>query len=214
MRIYQLTPPHHMKEIVGYCAICSDPLLAHECYENEVGGLRGLLYCSAECAELGCANWARNIPTPGAYVLAVDVENPEPDRRCSRDWTKAPLWKAGTTVYFRRFCDRIQVDMGGTDYMTDEAEGFKLLAKCAVRVNADARTVDMALNEIEPKGYRAAVGILEGLVSLGKLTLSDLRLGNAEADRLADVADAAMAKKRTEINARIAAAELAAGEGI
>lgn len=44
---------------------------------------------------------------PGAYKLDRDVQNPRPDRRCSRDWRKAPVWNKGA-----RFVVREQRRMG------------------------------------------------------------------------------------------------------
>lgn len=33
---------------------------------------------------------------PGSYRLSRDVQNPTPDRRHKDDWSKWPMWKAGT----------------------------------------------------------------------------------------------------------------------
>ena len=35
---------------------------------------------------------------PGLYVLSQDVTNPSPDRRVHHDWTRFPVWEAGTEV--------------------------------------------------------------------------------------------------------------------
>lgn len=35
--------------------------------------------------------------TPGTYTLSCDVQNPEPDRRKSYDWTARALWQKGAT---------------------------------------------------------------------------------------------------------------------
>lgn len=45
---------------------------------------------------------------PGCYVLDADVTNPRPDKRVSRNWTCAPVWKKGMRLYVRAFKDTIE----------------------------------------------------------------------------------------------------------
>ena len=47
-----------------------------------------------------------NIPA-GTYKLSRDVQNPKPDRRCTRDWRKMPVWDKGS-----RFVVKEQRRMG------------------------------------------------------------------------------------------------------
>jgi hypothetical protein len=48
---------------------------------------------------------------PGCYVLVADVNNPRPDKRVSRNWTCAPVWKKGMRLYVREhhYADDVDV---------------------------------------------------------------------------------------------------------
>lgn len=69
---------------------------------------------------------APTIPA-GAYTIEVDVKNPSPDRRMTRDWTKAPVWTAGTEFVVREQVRMTKVHLEETvaDLPKDVADSLR-----------------------------------------------------------------------------------------
>jgi hypothetical protein len=122
----------------------------------------------------------------GLYRLKADVENPHADRR-SNDWYKQPVISTGIMLcvnYWPRGGAHITAPAHGYGRIENTAELFTLLLDNAERV--PITTVAEAMMERHEPGFGWNVeGMLEHLISIGRITLSDaITLINMDRDNV------------------------------
>lgn len=131
---------------------------------------------------------------PGYYRLSRDVENPDPDRRKSRDVTALPVWKAGTRIAVRIFLPDVEgvphLEIEWPDdrhaILTRRAEWhgqYKAIAPALEPIEMD---LDLTLHKMGASDYR----VLDWLVRHGHVTLAQIEeaaLGIDEENHLEDL---------------------------
>lgn len=106
------------------------------------------------------------------YRLARDVVNPEPDRRQTRHWTSAPVWKAGLRVVCSIF-DRLELRAAGHyDDMGRWHAGFPALVEALELAPRNFVNVMLGINRSPSTDNGQSV--LAELVRQGKITLDDI----------------------------------------
>ncbi len=106
------------------------------------------------------------------YRLTRDVANPEPDRRMTRDWTRAPIWQAGILVcYSGRSYPQLRA-RGFYDDLTPTHDGF---AAFVAALEPAPRNFDNVMFGLH-RGSRTmtAYGALRELVRQGRVTLDEV----------------------------------------
>lgn len=120
---------------------------------------------------------------PGMYRLSVDVQNPEPDRRCKHDWRAWPVipkHKLFFVGYSPEGGVYIQPRNGHARAAAHLSEGlFNLICPLLVRVSEEP--TDWLARE----GYESLSGeVLDKLAQTGHLSLEQVK--SALADIIAD----------------------------
>lgn len=115
----------------------------------------------------------------GVYVLAREVANPKPDRRSTRDWTKAVKWPKGLIVHYDDNpypAIRAAGEYANLSPHSDE-EGWAALVPALEPAPRNFYTVMLGLDN-SPRSYFARP-ILAELVRMGKITLEDIEAAQA-----------------------------------
>jgi len=102
---------------------------------------------------------------PGTYKLDRDVQNPRPDRRCTRDWRKMPVWNRGV-----RFVVKEQRRMGDR-HLAEATAGLEPDVVAALRAK-DRYTVIELAGDRWPTNHRIGPGDDEQYAALAAALVS------------------------------------------
>jgi hypothetical protein len=126
---------------------------------------------------------------PGVYVTCRPVENPEPDRRVTRDWRKQPVIPTGTrlVVVPSRFGDPplerqlmiIEGDQYSSQHLTPHDPLYAPIRDALRLAPESVRNVLLAADRIHCQ-FATPTQLLQHLVDQGVLTYAQLRLALKE----------------------------------